>query len=207
MAYKKTSTTKTQEQESEEIINENEQLKQELNSMKEQMAKLMEMIQSSNNIAPVNNSVSNTDKYITFINLTNSIFVLRGSNTNYELDGQFSKRRFPEREAQAIVNNMPKAISDGYVYIADADFVKSCGLDFTYENLLTDAQLKDLFNHEAEYVIDIYKSASKGQQKIIVNMIKDKRIKNQKVDANILMEISNLCGENLMEIEFVDKEG
>ena len=207
MAYKKTSTVKTQEQESEKIINENEQLKQELNNMKEQMAKLMEMMQSSNNVMPVSNNTSNTDKYITFINLTNSIFVLRGSNTNYELDGQFSKRRFPEREAQAIVNNMPKAISEGYVYIADADFIKSCGLDYTYENLLTDIQLKDLFNHEAEYVVDIYKSASKGQQKIIVDMIKNKRIKNQKVDANILMEISDLCGENLMEIEPETKEG
>ena len=205
MAYKRNMSQETKDVKIEAKVDdkEKEQLKQEIEVMKKQMEDLMKIVKDTTNAKETLKTETvykPSEKYVTFINLTNSTFVLKGSS-NYELKEQFSKRSFTEHEARIIVNNMQNAIQQGYVYIVNADFVKSCDLEDVYSTLLTDTQLKDLLKHDAKYVVDIYKNASKGQQKIIVDMIKTKKIDNEKIDANILIEIGSLCGENLMDIE------
>ena len=205
MAYKRNMSQETKDVKIETKVDdkEKEQLKQEIEVMKKQMEDLMRIVKDTTNAKETLKTETiykPSEKYVTFINLTNSTFVLKGSS-NYELKEQFSKRSFTEHEARIIVNNMQNAIQQGYVYIVNADFVKSCDLEDVYSTLLTDTQLKDLLKHDAKYVVDIYKNASKGQQKIIVDMIKTKKIDNEKIDANILIEIGSLCGENLMDVE------
>ena len=51
----------------------------------------------------------------------------------------------------------------------------------------------------------MYKSTSDVQKKIIVDMIKQKKAKGDYIDANILVEIGKLCGEELINIEVVDE--
>lgn len=175
---------------------EKEQLQKQLDEMKAQMELLMAALGRNNQ--PV--TTEKKSKYITFINLTNGSLILRGSST-YELKGQFAERKFIEDEAKMIVNNMGNAIKNGLVYIADAEFVKDCGLSGLYETILNDKQFKELLTHDAKYVGEIYKSASKAQKKIIVDMITEKRLNAESIDANILFEITQLSGKNLMEIE------
>ena len=218
MAYKKnvTQTSKEVKEQTEEsavaitvdndvsvVEGENDRLRRELEDMKFQMALLMKMM--GEQATPVPTSSVRSERNIPFVNLTSSTFVIQGTHP-YELKGQFAKRSFTEHEAQTIVNNMQNAIRQGYVYIADADFVKKCDLEDVYKDLLSDKDMMSLLAHEPSYVVDIYKSASKGQKNIIVDMIKNKKLSSEKVDANVLMEIGSLCGQNLMEIEPLQKE-
>ena len=175
---------------------ENVSLKQELDSIKNQMNLLLNMFQAKEE----KNKGTNNEKYITFVNLTKGKFIIKGSVV-YTIDKQFETRRFLEREAKIIVNNMPNSIHQGQLYIADSEFVKDCDLDLVYKTLLSDSQLKELLEQSSDTVLEIYKNASSSQKEIIVDMIENKKLNNCTIDANILLEIGKLANKNLIDIE------
>lgn len=181
---------------------ENDLLKKQIEELQAQMQIMAQMMASA--------SVSNTEvktqknddnRLIPFINMTTGTYVLKGTRTHYVIEGQFVKRNFTVREAKDIVLNMPKTFAEGNVYIADADFVEENDLSYAYKNILSDTQLKNLLNREPNYVIEVYKNASESQKEIIIRMIEDKKISEQFVDANILVELGKLCGKDLVNME------
>lgn len=170
--------------------------------MKELQDKLDLLVSASINSMP---KEKKEKKNIKIINLTTGGFTLRGSRL-YHFEKQFDYRLFSENEAKIIVNNMPQSISNGFIYIADSDFVKECELEDIYDSLLNDEQLKNLLNKSYSDVCEIYKNASDHQKKIIIDMIVDKKLNDQKIDANILMELGKLCGKDLLDIEPLNEE-
>lgn len=183
---------------------EKEQLKNEMKDLKAQIALMAQMLANAQKpAAPV--AEDKEDRYITFVNMTRGGFTLRGSST-YRIPEQFGYRRFLEREAKVIVNNMGNAIKQGYVYITDADFVEKNQLKDVYANLLSDKQLEELLTKEASYVVEVYKNVSEGQKSIILGMIESKKLNSEKIDANILMEIGRLANKDLINIEPINDE-
>lgn len=181
------------------VDEEKEALKKQLEELQAQMKMMAEMVASSNK-TDVAVSEPKKDRYITFVNMTTGSVVLKGNNV-YQIEGQFNKRRFLEREARIIVNNMKNAIELGYVYIADADFVRECELEDTYSTLLDDNTLKELLKHDSGYVVETYKNVADGQKQIIVNMLEEKKVNGEFVDANVLIEIGKLAHRDLINIE------
>lgn len=165
--------------------------------MAEMMAQMKLMMQAQ---MSVNNQPVKSNKSIKFISLVTGGLSLKG-NRMYHIDKQFGYKMIPEGEAKAIVANMPNTITNGMVYIADKDFITECELDGVYEEILSDKQLKELLSRSADDVVEIYKSASPMQKQIIIDMVSNRRMNGMPVDANIVVEISKLCGKNLMEIE------
>ena len=73
--------------------------------------------------------------------------------------------------------------------------------------MLSDQQLKDLLNKNLKEVVEIYKTVPKAQQDIIVRMIKERKEAGVQIDANILIQIGELCGQDLIhDIEYEDGE-
>ena len=144
-------------------------------------------------------------KTIKFINMTTGGFTIRGTRL-YHLDKQFDYQVFSESEARVIVNNMPNSVANGQLYIADHDFIEECELDYVYENLIDDKTLKNLLSKNSEDICEIYRNASEFQKKIIVDMVIEKQINEEKVDANILVDLGKLCGIDFMKIEPLEKE-
>ena len=193
-------TTKTKDEQSQVVdntISENEVLKAQIVEMKAQMELMAQMMANKSN-EPVRSAQN--DRMITFVNLTNGTAILKG-NQNWVLEGQYASRSFLEREARIIVNNMPNMIRSGMVYIADSQFVQDNDLADVYMNMLSDTDLKNLLAKDASYVIDVYKNVSDGQKQIIIDMILEKRRAGEKVDGNILTELSELCGKDLIHVE------
>lgn len=178
-------------------VSENEVLKAQIAEMKAQMELMAQMMANKSNepIRPAQN-----DRMITFVNLTNGTAVLRG-NQNWALEGRYASRTFLEREARIIVNNMPNMIRSGMVYITDADFVKENDLADAYVNMLSDTDMKSLLAQDAKNVIDVYKNVSDNQKQIIIDMIIEQRKAGAKIDGNILTELGELCGKDLVHIE------
>lgn len=177
---------------------ENEQLKQQMLEMQKQLEAMQQMMtQQSIDVTTVSDK---KDRTITFINLTTGQLVLRGTHI-YTIDKQFGKRQFTEREAMVILSNMPNTLSNGMVYIADAQFVADNDLTDAYRTILTDKQLKTLLMNDASIVIDTYKNVSSAQQAIIIDMIVDKLEHKIAVDNNVLVELGKLCGKDLLHIE------
>ena len=178
---------------------ENEALKAQIAEMKAQMELMAKMMATKGDSEQATSAPKN-DRMITFVNLTNGTAVLRG-NQNWALEGQYASRAFLEREARIIVNNMPNMIRSGMVYITDAQFVKDNDLADAYLNMLSDKEMKELLAKDANYVIDVYKNVSDGQKQIIVDMIIEQRKAGVKIDNNILVELGELCGKDLVHID------
>ena len=192
------------------VDEEKELLKEKLASQEKEMSDLkaqMEMLLKSlsNKAEKDNDKIKNNKKTIKFINMTTGGFTIRGTRL-YHLDKQFDFQVFSESEARIIVNNMPNSIANGQLYIADHNFVEECELDYIYESLIDDKTLKDLLNKSSEDVCEIYKNASDSQKKIIVDMITEKQINEEKIDANVLVDLGKLCGIDFMKIEPLEKE-
>lgn len=196
----KTETLETKTSQNQETVT---IFKSEFDQMKAQMETLMRMM-AMGAIGGKQES-KKEEKYITFVNMTKGKFVLKGSSY-YTIDEQFGTRRFIEREARMIVNNMPQSVRDGKVYILNADFVKDCELEDVYVDLLSDKQMKELLTREPSYVAEVYKNANKAQKQIIVDMIENKKLNGEDVDANILLQIGQLSGKNLIEIAPIGDE-
>lgn len=196
----KTETLETKTSQNQETVTIS---KSEFDQMKAQMETLMQMM-AMGAIGGKQES-KKEEKYITFVNMTKGKFVLKGSSY-YTIDEQFGTRRFIEREARMIVNNMPQSVRDGKVYILDADFVKDCELEDVYVDLLSNKQMKELLTKEPSYVAEVYKNANKAQKQIIVDMIENKKLNGEDVDANILLQIGQLSGKNLIEIAPIGDE-
>ena len=185
------------------LSQENELLKKQMEAMQAQMELLVKQMAMSN--TPVENT-KKPERNIEFINMVPGTLVLKG-NQIWKIEGQFNSRSFLEREARIIVNNMQNTIRSGYVYIADSDFIKENELAEVYNTMLSDKQLKDLLNKNFKEVVEIYKTVPKAQQDIIVSMIKERKEAGVQIDANILMEIGELCGQDLLRgVEYEDGE-
>lgn len=186
---------------------EKEQLKAQLaeqqKRMEEMMAQMQVLMQAQSNAVTPTKSVNN--RKIKFVNMCTGKLILKGTSL-WEIDGQFNDRDFSETEANIIVNNMANAIRSGCVYIADAQYVEEHQLQPIYDNLLSDKQMLDLLNHDYKYVIDMYKTASDAQKKIIVDTIVSKRSNGEYVDANIMIKLGELCGRDLVGITSLDNE-
>lgn len=186
---------------SETVDTEKEELKRQIAEMQSQIKLMAEMMskQTTQNVV-VEQPKKVKDRMIPIINLTDGIYVLRGSNF-YALNGQFAEMSFTETEAKIILSNMSSAAHSGSFYIADAEFVEDNNLEDVYQHIISDKQLKTLLNKEPSYVVDAYKSASDSQKKIIISMILDKRQKGIDVDYNILAKLSEISGVDLINVD------
>ena len=185
------------------LSQENELLKKQMEAMQAQMELLVKQMAMSN--APVANT-KKSEKNIEFINMVPGTLVLKGSQI-WKIEGQFNSRLFLESEARTIVNNMQNTVRSGLVYIADSEFIKECELESAYTALLSDEQLKNLLNKKFNEVVEIYKTVPKAQQDIIISMIKEKKESGVQIDANILIKIGELCGQDLLRgVEYEDVE-
>lgn len=209
MAYtKKTASTsetgvKQSTSAKEDISKENDKLKSQLAELQEQMATLM--AQMSNNKTTDIESKPRKDRTITFVNMTNGTVVLKGSQI-WTIEGQFKSRKFSEREAVVILSNMNNLIRSGKVYIADADFVRDNDLFDAYQYILSDKDLKNLFDNDANYIIEVYQTVSEGQKQIIIDMITNRIQNGLTVDGNVLLKLGKLSGKDLMSIEPLEDE-
>lgn len=197
-----TKTTKSTKKKNTEDIPELELLKQEIANLKNQLANQ----KNTQETASTNFVEESSEKMIKFISLMQGTVMLRGSDKRpYEIEGQYNYRYFTETEAKLIVNLMGKYMTEGYVYIDDPQFVKEVGLSNAYHDMLKPEVLQNLFDNQPQTIINIYKSALEGQKKIIINMIIQQQTQKGNVDANILKELGNLAGIDLLSIESQDK--
>ena len=186
------------------LSQENELIKKQMEAMQAQMELLVKQMAMNTNTTNTTNQ--KPERNIEFINMVPGTLVLKG-NQIWRIEGQFNSRSFLEREARIIVNNMQNTIRSGYVYIADYDFIKENELTEVYDTMLSDQQLKDLLNKNFKEVVEIYKTVPKAQQDIIVRMIKERKEAGVQIDANILIQIGELCGQDLLRgVEYEDGE-
>ena len=190
------------------VDTEKEQLKAQLaeqqKRMEEMMAQMQVLMQAQSNSTTSTKPV-NSNKQIVFINMTAGGLNLKGTRM-YHIDNQFGTKSVQESEARVIVANMPNTIAEGYVYIPDNEFLESCNMGGVYDGMLNDEQMKTLLNQDANYVCDVFENATDSQKRIIIDMVSDRQLNGNPVDANILVRLGKLCGVDFLNIEPLEEE-
>ena len=202
----KTTTKKATAPTTPVVDTEKEQLKAQLaeqqKRMEEMMAQMQVLMQAQSNSTTSTKPV-NSNKQIVFINMTSGGLNLKGTRM-YHIDNQFGTKSVQESEARVIVANMPNTIAEGYVYIPDNEFLESCNMGGVYDGMLNDEQMKTLLNQDANYVCDVFENATDSQKRIIIDMVSDRQLNGNPVDANILVRLGKLCGVDFLNIEPLD---
>ena len=206
---KSTTTTKATKQTEAPVVDaEKEALKVQLaeqqKRMEEMMAQMQVLMQAQSNSTTSTKPV-NSNKQIVFINMTSGGLNLKGTRM-YHIDNQFGTKSVQESEARVIVANMPNTIAEGYVYIPDNEFLESCNMGGVYDGMLNDEQMKTLLNQDANYVCDVFENATDSQKRIIIDMVSDRQLNGNSVDANILVRLGKLCGVDFLNIEPLEEE-
>ena len=190
------------------VDTEKEQLKAQLaeqqKRMEEMMAQMQVLMQAQSNSTTSTKPV-NSNKQIVFINMTSGGLNLKGTRM-YHIDNQFGTKSVQESEARVIVANMPNTIAEGYVYIPDNEFLESCNMGGVYDGMLNDEQMKTLLNQDANYVCDVFENATDSQKRIIIDMVSDRQLNGNSVDANILVRLGKLAGVDFLDIEPLEEE-
>ena len=204
----KTTTKKATAPTTPVVDTEKEQLKAQLaeqqRRIEEMMAQMQVLMQAQSNSTMPTKSV-NPNKQIVFINMTSGGLNLKGTRM-YHIDNQFGAKSVQESEARVIVANMPNTIADGYVYIPDNEFLESCNMGGVYDGMLNDEQMKTLLNQDANYVCDVFENATDSQKRIIIDMVSDRQLNGNPVDANILVRLGKLAGVDFLDIEPLEEE-
>ena len=204
----KTTTKKATAPTTPVVDTEKEQLKAQLaeqqRRMEEMMAQMQVLMQAQSNSTTSTKPV-NSNKQIVFINMTSGGLNLKGTRM-YHIDNQFGTKSVQESEARVIVANMPNTIAEGYVYIPDNEFLESCNMGGVYDGMLNDEQMKTLLNQDANYVCDVFENATDSQKRIIIDMVSDRQLNGNPVDANILVRLGKLCGVDFLDIEPLEEE-
>ena len=204
----KTTTKKATAPTTPVVDTEKEQLKAQLaeqqKRMEEMMAQMQVLMQAQSNSTTSTKPV-NSNKQIVFINMTSGGLNLKGTRM-YHIDNQFGTKSVQESEARVIVANMPNTIAEGYVYIPDNDFLESCNMGGVYDGMLNDEQMKTLLNQDANYVCDVFENATDSQKRIIIDMVSDRQLNGNSVDANILIRLGKLAGVDFLDIEPLEEE-
>ena len=204
----KTTTKKATAPTTPVVDTEKEQLKAQLaeqqRRIEEMMAQMQVLMQAQSNSTMPTKSV-NSNKQIVFINMTSGGLNLKGTRM-YHIDNQFGTKSVQESEARVIVANMPNTIAEGYVYIPDNEFLESCNMGGVYDGMLNDEQMKTLLNQDANYVCDVFENATDSQKRIIIDMVSDRQLNGNPVDANILVRLGKLAGVDFLDIEPLEEE-
>ena len=204
----KTTTKKATAPTTPVVDTEKEQLKAQLaeqqKRMEEMMAQMQVLMQAQSNSTTSTKPV-NSNKQIVFINMTAGGLNLKGTRM-YHIDNQFGTKSVQESEARVIVANMPNTIAEGYVYIPDNEFLESCNMGGVYDGMLNDEQMKTLLNQDANYVCDVFENATDSQKRIIIDMVSDRQLNGNSVDANILIRLGKIAGVDFLDIEPLEEE-
>lgn len=205
-----TETTTTNIQDIKSITKENNELKAQMSQMQEQMNTLLQKF------AMLNLSGQNfnqQDKDIDVVSLVNATLLIstngRSDGKVYKFTKQFESQPIPESDLKEIVRAMPRTAREGYFYILDSDFIRNNGLSSSYRNILTQTEMANIFSLNSKEFMEKYSYVSDAQKKIIENMLINKRLMNEDVDANIMLALQKVTGRNYMEIEPLEnmKEG
>jgi len=206
-------TNKTKAQLEDEVKNKSKEirdLKKSITNVEQQMEEMRNMMSQFNQSANTTTTTNakgkiDADEEIAVISLTPNMVYLTtegmGQGEVFEFEKYGDIIDIPMGDLKALVSHNKSFFQQGVVFIQNEAAVKQLRLKKYYETILSDDVLSHILEQPSAKVIEIYKMASKAQQENIVKMITEKKYNHQSVDANVLKEIGDLCGRNLIDLE------
>jgi molybdopterin converting factor small subunit len=182
-------------------------LEAQLEEQRKQIEILMDALQ--NNVIINNNSNNNisddisADEEILVMSLTPNKLNLVGDGGTvlFSFDEMYEEQFIDYASLKEIVRLNRDMARNGRFYILDERVVNKLRLKNNYKNVLNPEQLKKILSVDVNKAIELYKMANDVQKRTIIELVKQSKFKGDTIDYNLLGELSNLSGINLIEIE------
>jgi hypothetical protein len=147
----------------------------------------------------------NQDDYIKVVSLCNHELNL--STTRFNKGGKppFMFKKFGETkrilysDLVQIMENHANFLNDGLFFIADKRVIRRHGLNELYEKILSKEKIEGIINGNIKDFVSILRETTKEQQKIVCDIVMDKLLAGEKMDLNLIKEISEVTGINISE--------
>ena len=170
-----------------------------------QIEELMKIIQSGMNVvAPTTNTEDiNADEDILVVSLTPNKLNLVGSDgsTLFSFDAMYEEQYIDYASLKEIVRVNRDMAKNGRFYILDEKAVNILRLKNNYKNVLTPEQMKQILSSNTEHAVELYKLANATQQQTILDVVRQAKFNGKDVDYNLLRELGELSGVNLIDAE------
>lgn len=197
----KTTKASTSKQEKTDIIT----LEKKIAEQQVQIEELMKIIQGGMNaVAPITNTEDiNADEDILVVSLTPNKLNLVGSDgsTLFSFDAMYEEQYIDYASLKEIVRVNRDMAKNGRFYILDEKAVNKLRLKNNYKNVLTPEQMKQILSSNTEHAVELYKLANATQQQTIIDVVKQAKFNGKDVDYNLLRELGELSGVNLIDAE------
>ena len=180
-------------------------LEAQLEEQRKQIEMLMNALQNNvtvNNNSNINDDIS-ADEEILVISLTPNKLNLVGDGGTvlFSFDEMYEEQFIDYASLKEIVRLNRDMARNGRFYILDERVVNKLRLKNNYKSVLNPEQLKKILSVDVNKEIELYKMANDVQQRTIIELVKQSKFKGDTIDYNLLGELSNLSGINLIEIE------
>lgn len=202
---------KTQDNVKKSASTTNKELKAKIDEQQKQIEALMEMIKNQQSAMavtakPVSNDID-MDEEILVISLIPNKLNLPGRDGSvlFSFDHMYEEQYVDYSSLKEIVTANRQMAKNGRFYIMDERVVNKLRLKNDYKNILSPEQLKEILVDNVNSAIELYKMAPKGQKSVIIELVKDKKFNGGGVDYNLLKDLSELCGVDLVNIEDATK--
>lgn len=183
-------------------------LEKQVQEQQEQIKQLMEMLKNNvtASVATESNDVG-ADEEILVISLTPNKLNLVGSDGSvlFSFDNIYEEQYIDYASLKEIVRANRDMAKSGRFYILDERVVNKLRLKNNYKNVLTPEQLKKILAVSVNKVIELYKLANDIQRQTIIDIVRQAKFNSENIDYNLLRELSELSGIDLMNVEDATK--
>lgn len=208
MANTKKTTSTTEKVAKTENTTNIKSLEKQVQEQQEQIKQLMEMLKNNvtASVATENNDIG-AEEEILVISLTPNRLNLVGSDGSvlFSFDNIYEEQYIDYASLKEIVRANRDMAKSGRFYILDERVVNKLRLKNNYKNVLTPEQLKKILAVSANKAIELYKLANDIQRQTIIDIVKQAKFNSENIDYNLLRELSELSGIDLMNMEDATK--
>lgn len=176
---------------------------------KEEIAALKAKIEELENKKGITNGKQHTEKidsdsYISVMSLLPyplNLSTKEGGQGNIKRFTKFGEvKRILYRDLVDIMEANPSFLNSGFYYILDPRVIRFHGLEETYSRILSKDKIEEILSANSEKALELYNSANEEQQKIIIDIMVERLVKDPKsVSLTIIDAISRASGVKIME--------
>ena len=185
---------------------------QELMNQLAEMTKKVEELQkvtSTNNfneneeLDEMNDIVINQSDYIKVMSLVhfrlNLTTEAKGQGRAFRFTKFGEVKRIVYSDLVRIMENHPNFLENGYFVILNKNVVRKHGLDDAYTKILTKEKIERILEGNQSDAVNLFSTANKQQQEIIVKQVIDKAVHGFDVDLNLLYRLSQIIGYDIQK--------
>lgn len=175
--------------------------KNEIEELKNQIALLMKNATSTQQ---VQENLNDPDRDILVVSLTRGLLNLstkgHGHGEVYRFNDFGDDQMIPYGDLKEIIRSNKKFTTNGNFYICDETVIEKQRLKKAYEKIVSKEQFDSLFTEKKDKFIKLFDKMTTSQQLIFSDILTDKLVNDEDVDANIVRLVADKTGKKVDEI-------